>query len=159
MTMRVLKVDSGPSLSGKSVLTYQVGVDEEGQIHIRILGNTGRGYFSKDWVAHQAINDLLTAKGEEGVSGSVLASLFTGTSANTAGFFLAILKHLGVLTGIEEKRHAYLYGGSEQWLEEMQALIASDVSLPEVPTDTPAPPTTKKGAKGKKPAGKGLTVD
>ena len=55
MTMRILKVDSGPSLSGKSMLTYQVGVDEQGQIHIRILGNTGRGYFSKDWVAHQAI--------------------------------------------------------------------------------------------------------
>ena len=159
MTMRILKVDSGPSLSGKSVLTYQVGVDEEGQIHVRILGNTGRGYFSKDWVAHQAIEDLLMAKGEEGVSGAALANLFTGTSANTAGFFLAILKHLGVLTGIEGKRHAYLYGGSAHWLGEMQTLIASDVSLPEVPTSIPSEPITKKGAKGKKPAGKSLTVD
>ena len=159
MTMRILKVDSVPSLSGKSVLTYQVGVDEEGQIHIRILANTGRGYFSKDWMAHQAIDDLLMVRGEEGVSGSALESLFTGTSANTAGFFVAILKHLGVLTGIEGKRHAYLYGGSAHWLEEMQTLVATDVSLPEVPTSIPSEPTTKKGAKSKKPAGKSLTVD
>ena len=50
---RVLKIGTCQSLSGKSQLTYHVGCTTEGepQIHFRVTGNTGSGFYSQEWVS------------------------------------------------------------------------------------------------------------
>jgi len=48
--MKVLKTDTCKTLSGKSTLTYQIGVDPDSVIHLRIAGNIGGGFFSDEWL-------------------------------------------------------------------------------------------------------------
>lgn len=47
------------SLSGRSTLTYQFGLDEKNQqLYIHILENSGGGYFSGDWLALDKLKNL-----------------------------------------------------------------------------------------------------
>ena len=56
--IRVLKIASCPSLSGKSTLTYHVGCDAgtgASEICFRVFGNSGGGLFSNEWVKLSAV--------------------------------------------------------------------------------------------------------
>ena len=48
MTIKILKTDTCPSISGKSTLKYQIGADADDAIHLRITGSSGGGFFSND---------------------------------------------------------------------------------------------------------------
>jgi hypothetical protein len=54
-SIRVIKTATCKSLSGKSDLTYHLGVDEESNLHLRVFANSGSGYFSQEWVPYSAI--------------------------------------------------------------------------------------------------------
>ena len=56
--LRIIKAASCPSLSGKSILTYQLGVDTESALFIRIARNSARGYFNKLWVRFSDIEEI-----------------------------------------------------------------------------------------------------
>jgi hypothetical protein len=47
--MRILRIATCPSLSGRSELTYHVGCNESGAIHFRLWANTAAGMFSNIW--------------------------------------------------------------------------------------------------------------
>ena len=49
-TIRTLKTGNCSSRSGKSKLTYLIGSDADSEIHFRIHGNTGNGFFNNDWI-------------------------------------------------------------------------------------------------------------
>jgi len=97
----IVKVDSCPSLTGKSTLTYHIGLDAD-EIYIRVHANTGGGYFSKEWIAFSVIQETL-AKQTKPFSSMLLKPLFQGKSSNTPAFLLATLKHLGVINDSEKK--------------------------------------------------------
>lgn len=107
------------TLSGKSTLTYQTGVDTEGKIYIRIANCSGGGFFSKnEWISLDSIKTTL----ENIPDGSPITSLylvpvFVGKSSNNAGFLLAALLNEGVVAPFDskKKRH-YVYKGIDKFL-------------------------------------------
>lgn len=52
--VRILSVQSCPTISGKSKLTYHLGVADS-EIQIRLYANSGGGFFSKEWISLKAI--------------------------------------------------------------------------------------------------------
>ena len=93
--MEILKSAECPSLSGSSILTYQIGSKDGKDIHLCLTGNTGKGIFNKDWISLEEIDSLL-ANQEKVTSGS-LHGLFEGKSFNSAGFVLAVILSEGLL--------------------------------------------------------------
>lgn len=85
-----------PSLSGRSTLTYAIGKHQsDGTLHLRIVGNTGKGMWCKNWASAQAIEAIVT--GAQALSAKSFQPLHPGKSINTGGFVLAALRDLGLL--------------------------------------------------------------
>ena len=124
---RVLKVNTCPSLSGRSTLTYQLGCNGESEPILRVSANSGRGYFTKEWVPFADIEALLTA--DAPLTFSTLQPIFEGRSVNTGGFLMAVLKNLNVITPVADNPRVHQRGDVDSFLAEVQALMASDVSL------------------------------
>lgn len=87
-----------PSITGRSTLTFEVGrlfLGEHAVPHMRIASNSGGGMFCKDWapIAHV---DAILAKADP-VTARTFNEVHPGKSINTGGFYLAILKDLGVV--------------------------------------------------------------
>jgi hypothetical protein len=75
--VRILKIHSCPSVSGKSTLTYHIGCTEEGDIQFRIHANTNAGFFSNEWLPLSTLQGAL-AKSTGPFTSVVLAPLFRG---------------------------------------------------------------------------------
>lgn len=120
--INIVKVDSCPSLTGKSTLTYHIGCHAD-DIHIRIHANTGGGYFSPEWIAFHAIQQTLE-KQTRPFSSMLLKPLFKGKSSNTPAFLLAALKHLDVIR-ISEKK-GYQCGDIARFVTEVSSLSAEE---------------------------------
>ena len=121
--IQVLQSDQCPSLSGRSTLTFELSTDPAKRLHLRVTHNTGKGHHNPAWVAYDQIEPLLMQAPT--LSAAALATLFQGTSVNTAGFVMAVLKHLGAIEAIPEQRHAYRPTDTTDWKVRMRALIES----------------------------------
>jgi len=88
-TMRVLATGTCDTLSGNTRLTYHIGSPPDGEIHLRVYGNTGGGYFSQEWIS---LRDILTALNRrpdgKPITSILLNPLLRGKSDNTPGFLL-----------------------------------------------------------------------
>lgn len=92
-----------PSISGRSTLSYAIGRDPEGALHLRIVGNSGGGMFCDEWTPASAIDEVV--HGATALTSRSFDVLHPGRSINTAGFVLAVLKHLGLIrVGAENTR-------------------------------------------------------
>lgn len=124
--VRILKVDHCPSLSGRSELTFHVGCIGEA-IQLRVYQNSGKGYFNQEWIPLSRIKEVLTSR--EQLTAASLRPIFIGKSVNTAGFVLAVLKHLGLIEISKENRRSYSHTESVAFDTETAQLIASGVSI------------------------------
>ena len=106
--VRVLKNGTCPNLSGKSTLSYRIGVDEAGEIMLQLVGNSNPGYFNNEWVPYSTVQDLL-AKQDQGkaITSFALTPLFRGKSTNSPSFLFAVLKHEGLVQLSESKKRCY----------------------------------------------------
>ena len=103
-TIRTLKTGNCPSRSGKSKLTYLIGADADSEIHLRIHGNTGNGFFNNDWIQLETIVELLGKSGGAFTS-FTLHPLLKGKSNNTPAFLIAALLEEGIIhRSVSEKR-------------------------------------------------------
>lgn len=93
--IRVLKSDSCPSLTARSTLGYQLGLKDESELYLRLVSNTGSGFFSKEWVACSVIESLITASAE--LTSTSFKAIFPNKSVNTGGFVMAVIKALGLI--------------------------------------------------------------
>lgn len=125
--IRVLLVETCPSLSHRSTLTFQVGVRDDEALVLRLVANTAKGHFSDDWVAWPNVAEVLAA--EEALTCSTLQPLFAGKSINTGGFLLAVLRHLGLVVPGDEGSRAHVAAAAEDFLARCNTLVASKVSL------------------------------
>lgn len=125
--IRVLLVEACPSLSHRSTLSFQVGLHADDVLVLRLIANSAKGMFSDDWVTWPDVQALLVE--EQMLTFSTLQPLFAGKSINTGGFMLAVLRHLGVVQADAEAGRGYVVGNSGGFMERMQALAASKVSL------------------------------
>ena len=136
--LRSLKIATCGSLSGRSTLTYHIGVIEaNSEIQLRLFANTAKGYFCKEWVS-MALIDLLLTEAKSFSSGDVQRLFFQGKSVNSGGFVLAALRHEGLIRTSEGSLRSYERLDPSAWQEEIAALIDAGVSLsehqaPEVP--------------------------
>ncbi len=133
---RILKIAVCPSLSGRTSVTYHVGVREKDDICFRIWDTSGKGVFSKEWVCASAIHKVL-GQHKLLAAPTLLPVFAVGRSVNTAGFLLAVLKHEGLVAMAEDEPHKYVRVQSDKFVAETTALMKSGVSLEPV-ADEPA---------------------
>ena len=122
--VRILKNGTCPNLSGKSTLSYRIGVDEAGEFMLQLVGNSNPGYFNNEWVRYSAVQDLL-AKQDQGkaITSFVLTPLFRGKSTNSPSFLFAVLKQEGLVKLSESKKRCYDRCSDAAFLERVQKLI------------------------------------
>lgn len=140
--MRILRIATCPSISGRSELTYHVGCNEHNAIHFRLWANTAAGMFSNTWFSLQEVSNLLAGE----ISSSALYPLWQSTSRNNPGFTLAVLRGEGLIEAAGN--HKFRATDPAPFLERINALIASNVNLNEEdePEELPAEvPTAKRG--------------
>lgn len=108
------------SLTGRSVITFQAGRHPLSNVPmLRIARNSGRGMFCKDWVPVEKIDSILATA--DPVTARAFDAIHPGRSVNGSGFFLAILKDLGVVKAKEDNsRHHERVAGTTV----LQALAA-----------------------------------
>lgn len=110
---KVIKTSKCQTVSGKSTITYNLGVDD-GLFFIRILSNTGGGFYSNEWLAMDDITKLLSGiPKDRPITSMYLQPLFKNKSVNTPGFLLAALVNEKVLTRIENKKRHFAYTGKQ----------------------------------------------
>jgi hypothetical protein len=103
-TIHTIKTGNCSSRSGKSKLTYLIGADSASEIHFRINGNTGNGFFNNDWIPLKTILELLGKSGGAFTS-FTLHPLLKGKSNNTPAFLIASLLEEGIIhRSVSEKR-------------------------------------------------------
>ncbi len=131
--MRILKVGSCSSASGKSEITYHVGYSTESQIFMRVYANTGNGYFSMEWIAYRAIQESLEASPKP-LTSFALYGLYSGKSVNTPAFLTVALKSEGLLVQDPEHPRCYTQVSDTSFIAEMMDLAGKDLDIqPSIP--------------------------
>ena len=103
-TIHTINIGNCSSRSGKSKLTYLIGADSSSEIHFRINGNTGNGFFNNDWIPLKTILELLGKSGGAFTS-FTLHPLLKGKSNNTPAFLIAALLEEDIIhRSLSEKR-------------------------------------------------------
>jgi len=113
LSLKVIQTSRCQTISGKSTLTYNVGIDAEGHIAIRVFGNTGGGFFSNEWILIDDITALLGDVGGEHITSINLIPLFKGKSVNTPGYLIAVLLSEKLLKPFEDKKRQFTYTGAK----------------------------------------------
>ena len=138
-THNILKTAVCESISGRSTLTYQLAQNNEKQTYdIRITENTGKGYFSDDWLS---LNDILEqCRDGKAVTAHIINLLFDGKSVNTGGFLVAALKQECFLKVYKQSKRAYVISPESTLMADLE-LLANKPSKNSKST----PKTTKRG--------------
>jgi hypothetical protein len=125
MTIKILKNDTCPSISGKSTLKYQIGSEADDAILLRITGSSGGGFFSNEWISFEKIKDLLDDHpAEKPITSIVLYPLYRGKSVNTPSFLLAALVHEKLLRPMKGKQRCHEVGDPKAFTEKVTKLTS-----------------------------------
>jgi hypothetical protein len=152
--MRILRIADSGSLSGRSTLTYQLAVDSNSLVHIRLFHNSAKGYFCKDWLSMPAIEALLS-EATSFTSGDLQRLCYSGKSVNSGGFLIAALRNEGLIRTSEGSLRSYEALDSTAWQLEILALMESGVALSEHQAPVVAEVAMAKvTGKGRKPKAK-----
>ena len=117
LALQIIQTSKCQTVSNKSTLTYNIAADDKDNIFIRIIGNTGGGYFSNEWVSLDHITSILSDTPADSTITSInLIPLFKGKSVNTPGYLLAALVNEGLLSANQEKKRHYAYSGVDAFL-------------------------------------------
>lgn len=144
LPIRILKIGTCSSLSGRSELTYHLGCNAESEIHFRVVQNSGNGQFNSLWVSLTLIEKLLTQHpADKPMTSRVLLPVFRSKSSNSPAFLFVSLKAEGLVMAGAEKDSGYLLGDIEGFKQAMSALIAAGADLG-VAADAPSEPVKKK---------------
>ena len=127
-TMRILKAATCPSSSGKATLTYHIGCTTDNDIQFRVIANTGGGLFSPEWISLSAIQPAFK-QAPFPLTSFPLINLYQGKSTNTPAFLMAALKSEGLVRNLEGKIRGYEILDSKAFIDEMNALMATDIDL------------------------------
>lgn len=117
-------------------ITYRVLCDERRErLFITIVSNDGGGYFSKEIVPFDGIEQCLAAYADgKPLPAKVLRDAFVGKSVNNAGFLAAILRAEGLLSGVPDAVHQHQLAGN--WSDWKEAMLHAD-GEPYVPPTKP----------------------
>ena len=122
--IKILSTASCPTLSGKSKLSYQIGISPESVVHLRISKNSGNGFFSDEWLSIDAIVETLKKRPEGSpVLSHFLTPLLKGKSVNTSAFILAALSHLKLIRPLPGKKRQHELLDPMPFLEQVTRLM------------------------------------
>ena len=123
--IRVLKSGSCPSLTGRSTLGYQLGCKGESELYLKLVSNTGSGFYSKEWIPCLVIEQLITGAAE--LTSTSFKTLFPNKSVNTGGFVMAVIKALGLIqNNVENSRwHEHIKGMTFEQVA-IEAMVQED---------------------------------
>ena len=127
-TIRTLKTGNCPSRSGKSKLTYLIGADPDSEIHFRIHGNTGNGFFNNDWIPLETILELLGKSGGAFTS-FTLHPLLKGKSNNTPAFLIAALLEEGIIHRSVSEKRCYELSDVSVFMAKIKPLMESNIII------------------------------
>jgi hypothetical protein len=129
--LRILKVGSCPSLTGRSTIGYRIEMNDASELFVKLVSNSGGGYFNSDAISLSVVQKLLATVAEgNAVTSTTLAPLFLQRSANSAGFLWAALMHMGLIRPAKEKRtYELTTDAAAQFFMEIKGLIDSGISL------------------------------
>lgn len=127
-TIRILKIASCPTSSGKTTLTYHIGSTTDKDIQFRVVANTGGGLFSPEWISLSAIQPAFE-QAPFTLTSFPLIYLYQGKSTNTPAFLMAVLKSEGLVRNLEGKIRGYEILNSKAFMDEINALMALDIDL------------------------------
>ena len=126
--IKVIATKTCPSLSGKSQITYKLGLSEDDTLHIRLHENSGGGFFNGGWYPAGAIVAALRdVEADESVTSRAIAPLFRGRSANTPAFLTAALRNEGALLPYKRTSRRHIIG-------DLDAFLKQDSNAPSRPT-------------------------
>lgn len=138
--MRVLKINSTPSLSGRSMLTYRVVCNTDGDIHLGVFANSSSGQFNATPIPLDTIEKLLNEHpADKPMSSRVLLPVFRSKSSNSPAFLFTALLAEGLVKVGVEKDSCYTIGDIEAFRLSVSALIVAGTDL-----TTGAPPESPK---------------
>ncbi len=147
VTMKILKTGKCKSLSGKSNLTYNIGVDPESAIQIRILSNDGGGYFSMEWISLDDVLALLKKHPKDTpITSTTFTKLYKGKSVNSPAFLVAALKNEGLLQSIGGKQRSHELGDPDTFMSKMEALVTTKPARKKAIKKRPSTPRKRKPA-------------
>ena len=123
-TIHTIKTGNCSSRSGKSKLTYLIGADSASEIHFRINGNTGNGFFNNDWIPLKTILELLGKSGGAFTS-FTLHPLLKGKSNNTPAFLIASLLEEGIIHRSLTEKRCYELSDVSVFMAKIKPLLES----------------------------------
>ena len=134
--VRILKQEECPKLSprGTGGLVYNIGyTEDEKAFHFRITTNSSSGYFSKEWIALKAIQEILDKqKPDSPFKAITLKGLYQRKGANNHGFLAAALRAEKILGIVKDQPLLHtLNDFDEQFTSAMKKLIQQGVDLPD----------------------------
>jgi hypothetical protein len=143
--MRILESANCKSTSGRSTLSYQIGVLPDSTVHIRITQNTGAGFFNNDWIKIDDIHKAL-AKGHKGdpLTSFLLSGLFKGRSSNSPAFLMAALTNERLVRVLKGKKRGNELLDPQDFDAKMAKLVSAKVSPNGTSTSTRKKAVTKK---------------
>ncbi|HHY0592154.1 TPA: hypothetical protein ACVU5N_004446 [Vibrio parahaemolyticus] len=109
-------------------LFYEIAIHQgEKELYIRISCNQGGGLYCRSWIPLKDITAVLDVQGDKPFKSSVLKCVFSGQSANNAGFMAACCRGLGLI--IQSEKSVFLHvlvPDYEQRRDELLSLVDSE---------------------------------
>ena len=127
--MKTIKQDTCPGLSGTNTLTYELGLEDDQSIWLRLVKSSGGGFLHNDWISVDAIMDTLQKAASPFTSWAV-HSLFVRKSANSPAFLMAVLKHEGLVISDPDKPQVFVLDDPDAALAKFQKRIKGAGSSP-----------------------------
>ncbi|EHH1221458.1 hypothetical protein J7I04_002343 [Vibrio parahaemolyticus] len=107
---------------------YEIALhDEKTELYIRMSGNEGGGLHSKEWIPLKDITAVLDVQGDKPFKSSVMKCVFSGQSANNAGFMCGVCRGLGLI--IQSEKSVFLHVLAPDYVtirEEILSLVDSE---------------------------------
>ena len=141
-TIHTIKTGNCSSRSGKSKLTYLIGADSASEIHFRINGNTGNGFFNNDWVPLEIILELLGKSGGAFTS-YALHPLLNGKSNNTPAFLIASLLEEGIIHRSVSEKRCYEMSDVSVFMAKIKPMMESKTVIEKESKPTKKKPVTE----------------
>lgn len=121
--MKTLKKGTCPGLSGTTTISYELGVEPDRTLWIRLSKSSRGGFVCKHWVALDAIAQTLKAA-KAPFASYALHTHYEGKSVNSLSFLMAVLKHEGMVAPDATRPMSFVADGIEDAIAALTAKAA-----------------------------------
>ena len=117
--MKTIKKSSCPGLSGTNEITYEIGIEDDKFLSMRLVKSSGGGFLFKGWVSMADVMDTLR-QAPVPFTSYVLHKHFSGRSINSPSFMMAVLKHEGLVISAPDKQQAFVIDDLDAAMEKFR---------------------------------------